>query len=169
MPPMLLKKEALEAGNPLATYAAMLELESRYRNFKPLAGVYDEVRCNFEEFLGLPMAGVKAMALINKSKPAADATIPAGYEPEAALDVVEREAKRRESSSGRKSITCRRRGRSSSRSSPAVAARIPLLRRGNVHRFCDERPISAPRLSFGLLHHGSGIRRRDAHRQGARF
>ena len=27
-PPMLLQKEALEAGNPLATYAAMLDLET---------------------------------------------------------------------------------------------------------------------------------------------
>ena len=49
VPPMLLQKEALEAGNPLATYAAILELEDRYRKSKPLAGVYDEVRCNFEE------------------------------------------------------------------------------------------------------------------------
>src|ERR1044071_314522 len=47
VPPMLLQKQALEAGNPLATYAAMLELEPRYRDFKPLAGIYDEIRYNF--------------------------------------------------------------------------------------------------------------------------
>src|SRR5262245_41862893 len=57
VPPMLLQKEALQAGNPLATYAAMLDLEKRYRDFKPLAGIYDEVRFNFEEFLGFPLAG----------------------------------------------------------------------------------------------------------------
>ena len=37
VPPMLLQKEALDAGNPLATYAAMLDLETRYRNSKTLA------------------------------------------------------------------------------------------------------------------------------------
>src|SRR5438309_6351414 len=71
VPPMLLQKEALEAGNPLATYAAMLDLESRYRNSKALAGIYAEVRFNFEEFLGFPMAGVEAMALpVYRTKPA---------------------------------------------------------------------------------------------------
>jgi hypothetical protein len=96
VPPMLLQKEALEAGNPLATYAAMLDLEPRYRNSKSLAGIYAEVRFNFEEFLGLPMAGVKAMALpIYRTKPAADRpAIPDGFDPEPALTVVEREAQK---------------------------------------------------------------------------
>src|SRR5262245_24953812 len=95
LPPMLLRKEALEAGNPLATYAAMLELEPRYRNSKALAGVYDEVRFNFEEFLGFPMAGIQAMALpIYRTKSAVDAAIPVGFEPELALTVVEREAQK---------------------------------------------------------------------------
>jgi predicted secreted hydrolase len=96
VPPMLLQKEALEAGNPLATYAAMLDLEQRYRNSKALAGVYAEVRLNFEEFLGFPMAGVQAMALPNFRQPsAADGrAIPEGFEPEAALTVVEREARK---------------------------------------------------------------------------
>lgn len=95
VPPMLLQKEAMEAGNPLATYAAMLDLEDRYRKSKDLAGVYDEVRCNFEEFLGLPMAGVRAMSLPNyRTKPAKDTAIPEGFEPAAALDVVEREAQK---------------------------------------------------------------------------
>src|SRR6185503_15462844 len=42
--PGLLKKAEREAGNPLATYAAMLEMESQYRASKPFAGIYDEVR-----------------------------------------------------------------------------------------------------------------------------
>jgi hypothetical protein len=95
VPPMLLQREALEAGNPLATYAAMEDLEPRYRDSKALAGVYDEVRLNFEEFLGFPLAGLRAMALpVYRTKPAADATVPAGFEPEPALDVVEREAQK---------------------------------------------------------------------------
>src|SRR2546423_11079298 len=61
--PGLLKKEALEAGNPLATYAAMLALEPRYRSSKIFGGIYPEVRFNFEEFLGFPMSGVQAMSL----------------------------------------------------------------------------------------------------------
>jgi len=94
LPPMLLCKEAMEAGNPLASYAAMLELEDRYRKSKALAGVYDEVRCNFEEFLGFPMAGVRAMSLPIYRKPVKDIAFPDGFEPEAALDVVGREAKK---------------------------------------------------------------------------
>jgi hypothetical protein len=95
-PPMLLQKEALEAGNPLATYAAMLDLETQYRNSKALAGIYAEVRFNFEEFLGFPMAGVQAMALPNYRKMSAvdGRGLPAGFEPESALAVVEREAQK---------------------------------------------------------------------------
>src|SRR5947199_4671375 len=70
VPPMLLRKDALEAGNPLATYAAMLDLEPRYRASQALAGVYAEVRFNFEEFLGFPTAGLRAMALPNYRTPA---------------------------------------------------------------------------------------------------
>src|SRR5262245_3984659 len=96
VPPMLLQKEALEAGNPFATYAAMLDLESQYRNSQALAGIYDEVRLNFKEFLGFPMAGVQAMSLPNfRTKFAANGPeFPGGYEPELALTVVEREAKK---------------------------------------------------------------------------
>ena len=95
-PPMLLQKEALEAGNPLATYAAMLDLETQYRNSKPLAAIYAEVRFNFEEFLGFPMAGVQAMSLPNFRKMSAvdRRGLPDGFEPEPALDVVEREVKK---------------------------------------------------------------------------
>src|SRR5258706_5210951 len=52
--PGALKKEALEAGNPLATYAAMLDLEPQYRKSKIFGGIYPEIRFNFEEFLGFP-------------------------------------------------------------------------------------------------------------------
>src|SRR5947209_6250220 len=48
--PGLLKKEELEAGNPLATYAAMLDLEPQYLKSKIFAGIYPEIRFNFEEF-----------------------------------------------------------------------------------------------------------------------
>jgi hypothetical protein len=96
VPPMLLQKEALEAGNPLATYAAMLDLENQYRNSKNLAGLYAEVRFSFEEFLGFPMAGVQAMSLPNfRTKSAVDGRVlPDGFEPEPALTVVEREAQK---------------------------------------------------------------------------
>jgi hypothetical protein len=95
VPPMLLQKEALEAGNPLATYAALLDLEPRYRKSKALAGIYDEVRFNFEEFLGFPNAGVQAMSLpIYRTKTAEARAIPDGFDSEAALAVVEREAQK---------------------------------------------------------------------------
>src|SRR5882724_11186803 len=51
VPPILLKKEALQAGNPLATYAAMLDLEPQYLKSKVFADFYREVRFNLEEFL----------------------------------------------------------------------------------------------------------------------
>src|SRR2546423_623017 len=44
VPPTLLQKEALEAGNPLATYAAMLDLEPQYRASEVFAGFYAESR-----------------------------------------------------------------------------------------------------------------------------
>jgi hypothetical protein len=93
-PPMLLEREALEAGNPLATYASLLDLEERYRQ-SPFAPIYDEVRFNFEQFLGIPDAGVRAMSL-----PAFRTTWPDEWESiqdswigAPALDVIEREAK----------------------------------------------------------------------------
>lgn len=94
--PGLLKKEALEAGNPLATYAAMLDLEPQYLKSKIFAGVYREVRFNFEEFLGFPLAGVEAMSLpmLRRKAPGVETPIPASYEPESALGVIEREARK---------------------------------------------------------------------------
>src|SRR5207247_2518052 len=56
VPPILLKKEALQAGNPLATYAAMLDLEHQYLKSKVFADFYREIRFNLEEFLGFPLA-----------------------------------------------------------------------------------------------------------------
>ena len=92
--PGLLKKEALQAGNPLATYAAMLDLEEQYRQSKIFAGIYPEIRFNFEEFLGFPLAGVKAMSLpmFRRTMPNVE-TIPESYRPESALQVIEREAR----------------------------------------------------------------------------
>ena len=94
--PGLLKKEALEAGNPLATYAAMIDLEPQYQQSKIFAGVYPEIRFNFEEFLGLPLAGVQAMSLpmYHRKTPSAENPIPVSYEPESAVTVIEREARK---------------------------------------------------------------------------
>ena len=63
IPPVLLKREELQAGNPLATYAAMLDLESQYVQSPGFADFYRETRFNFEEFMGFPLAGVQAMSL----------------------------------------------------------------------------------------------------------
>lgn len=94
--PGLLKKEALEAGNPLATYAAMLDLEQQYLKSKIFAGIYPEIRFNFEEFLGFPLAGVKAMSLptLRRKMPNVETPIPESYQPEDALEVIEREARK---------------------------------------------------------------------------
>jgi hypothetical protein len=94
--PGLLKKEALAAGNPLATYAAMIDLESKYQQSKIFAGVYPEIRFNFEEFLGLPLAGVQAMSLpmYHRKTPSSEIPIPVSYEPQSALKVIEREARK---------------------------------------------------------------------------
>jgi hypothetical protein len=97
VPPLLLKKEALQAGNPLATYAAMLDLESQYLNSKIFADFYREIRFNFEEFLGFPLAGVEAMSLpiYRRKKPSLEETpLPKSSVAENALSVIEREAKK---------------------------------------------------------------------------
>src|SRR5436305_3450623 len=95
-PPPLLRKEALEAGNPLATYAAMLDLEPQYRASKTFAEFYAESRFNFEEFLGFPMAGVQALGLPRYRPRAAtrEVPLPDGFHPESALAVVERQAQK---------------------------------------------------------------------------
>lgn len=94
--PGLLKREALEAGNPLAPYAAMLDLEPQYQKSKIFAGIYPEIRLNFEEFLGFPLAGVQAMSLpmLRRKMPNVETPIPVPYKPESAVDVIEREARK---------------------------------------------------------------------------
>src|SRR5437773_2317049 len=94
--PGLLKKAALEEGNPLATYAAMLDLEPQYLKSKIFGSIYPEVRSNFEEFLGVPLAGIRAMSLpaLRRKAPNIETPIPPLYQPENALKVIEREAAR---------------------------------------------------------------------------
>lgn len=94
--PLLLEREAWDAGNPLARYAAMLDLDSEYRKSKIFSPIYPEVRANVEEFLGFPNAGVEAMSLpiFRRGKPSVEAPIPAGFRVESALDVIEREARK---------------------------------------------------------------------------
>ncbi|MDQ4123154.1 MAG: hypothetical protein M3209_17090 [Acidobacteriota bacterium] len=95
--PGLLKKEELEAGNPLATYAEMIELEKEYRASKIFAAIYPEVRFNFEQFLGLPLSGLQAMqlpSLRTTGKGGNLTTIPESFKPEKAVDVIEREAQK---------------------------------------------------------------------------
>lgn len=96
LPPILLKKEALQAGNPLATYAAMLDLEPQYLKSKIFADFYREARFNLEEFLGFPLAGVQAMSLpvYRREKPSVETPLPKSYRAENALRVIEREARK---------------------------------------------------------------------------
>jgi hypothetical protein len=94
--PGLLKKEELKAGNPLATYAAMLELEQRYLSSEIFRQIYREIRLNFEEFLGFPLAGMQAMELIAPKGIRADkqTMIPNSFKAENAVEVIEREAQK---------------------------------------------------------------------------
>jgi hypothetical protein len=94
--PGSLEKAAREAGNPLATYAAMLERDAAYRASKLFAAVYPEVRCNFEQFLGVPLAGVEAMSLpaFRAAQDRGVTPIDAVYEPRDAVDVVVQAARR---------------------------------------------------------------------------
>jgi hypothetical protein len=93
--PGLLEKSAREAGNPLATYAAMCALDEQYRGSKVFAAIYPEVRFNYEEFLGLPLAGVEAMSLPALRMPPskAEAGILTEYEARDAVDVIAAMAK----------------------------------------------------------------------------
>lgn len=92
--PGLLKRAERNAGNPLATYAAMLDLEERYRRSPVFAAVYPEVRCNYEQFLGLPHAGEEAMSLpgLRSAQRSEEVPVPAGYSPEDAVAVIARQA-----------------------------------------------------------------------------
>ena len=88
--PGMLAKEQREAGNPLATLAAMRDDEERYRASEVFAGIYTEVRLNYEQFLGVPDAGVRAMQLPPfQGNPAeADPSVLESFEPRAAIDVI---------------------------------------------------------------------------------
>ncbi|MBI3586362.1 MAG: hypothetical protein HY088_04445, partial [Ignavibacteriales bacterium] len=44
VPPIMLKRESLQAGNPLATYAAMLEREPSYLKSKIFEDFYRQTR-----------------------------------------------------------------------------------------------------------------------------
>jgi len=92
--PGALRKAEREAGNPLATYASMIELEQQYRASEVFRGVYDEVRCNYEQFLGDPSAGERAMSLpaLRRKTDPNDAPIPEGYAARAAMAVIVEEA-----------------------------------------------------------------------------
>ena len=93
--PGLLKAAERQAGNPLATYAAMLELDAEYRASPIFAGIYPEVRLNYEQFLGVPLAGVQAMSLPALAQtPAGESALTAAFEPQPAITAIAREAGR---------------------------------------------------------------------------
>src|SRR5262245_50222464 len=92
--PGLLKRAEREAGNPLATYAAMVELDAQYRASPVFAEIYPEVRLNYEEFLGVPEAGVQAMSLpaLRAAPSAGEQSIPDGFLPVPAVSAIARAA-----------------------------------------------------------------------------
>ena len=96
VPPIMLKREELQAGNPLATYSAMVDLEPQYLKSGRFADFYRQTRFNFEEFMGLPLAGVQAMSLpsLHLGKPTVETPIPESYVAENALTVIAREARK---------------------------------------------------------------------------
>lgn len=65
--PMALERDQRLQGNPLATYAAMREMESQYLASPVFRQIYPEVRLNLEQFFGLPCAGLQAMRLLGTS------------------------------------------------------------------------------------------------------
>jgi hypothetical protein len=91
--PILLEKEKRIAGNPLATYAAMLAKEQQYLQSKVLSRVYREMRFNYEEFLGVPNAGADAMSFMMRKRTSNnDTVIDAAFKPVSALDAIKQEA-----------------------------------------------------------------------------
>jgi hypothetical protein len=90
--PGLLEKQMLLAGNPLATYMRMVDLERKYLESENFSKIYPEIRLGFEEFLGEPAAGTMAMSLPafrDNSTQRVD-SIPEGYTPQSALEIIER-------------------------------------------------------------------------------
>ncbi len=95
--PTMIEVEQARRGNPLAPYAALLDLEEEYRRSAPFAEIYAEVRFMLEEFLGVPDAGLRAMNSIrrlHRTFPPGETPIPEGYAAQAALQVIERQAAR---------------------------------------------------------------------------
>lgn len=90
--PILLEKEQRLAGNPLATYAAMLAKEKEYLESKIFSRVYKEMRFNYEQFLGVPNAGPDAMTFMLRKRANADTVLDAAFKPVSALDVIKEEA-----------------------------------------------------------------------------
>lgn len=89
-PPVLLERDALRSGNPLATYAAMRDREAAYMAHPVWSRIYPEMRLNFEQFLGLPCAGLQAMAFPSLAQDYGEATgrISESFTPRDALDVL---------------------------------------------------------------------------------
>jgi hypothetical protein len=94
--PGMLARSEREAGNPLATYAAMLLRADQYRKSKVFADIFEEVRCNYEQFLGEPLAGQEAMALpqLRGAASTGEVPIPDGFRARPALAVLAEQAAR---------------------------------------------------------------------------
>lgn len=85
-PPLLLEKDKMFSGNPLATYRSMLDREKEYLA-SPVSRIYIEQKAMMEELMGVPYAGTKAMELFKTPWNESD-TIPPGYVPVPALEVI---------------------------------------------------------------------------------
>lgn len=88
--PILLAKNERESGNPLATLHAMRELEDRYLASRAFSKIYPEIRLNYEQFLGKPDAGIRAMHLpaLRRDHQTVDVSIFDTHEPRTAIDVI---------------------------------------------------------------------------------
>jgi hypothetical protein len=95
--PMLVEVEQARRGNPVAGYAALVELEKQYQQSSQFAAIYPEIRFMAEEFLGIPDAGLRAMSTVEQLRrtfPEGETPLSPGYVPESALRIIEREAAR---------------------------------------------------------------------------
>lgn len=95
--PTLVEIEQARRGNPLAAYAALVDLEDQYRRSPQFAEFYAQVRFMAEEFLGVPDAGLRAMSSIGQLRRTfapGETPIPVGYTAQNALRVIERQAAR---------------------------------------------------------------------------
>jgi hypothetical protein len=87
--PLLLERQQLDAGNPLAPYHAMLRLEGRYVG-SVFRSVYPEIRASFEEFMGVPFAGVRAMSLptLRRVFDLDGSAFPNDFVPQPAIEII---------------------------------------------------------------------------------